>query len=101
MSQAGDDFRKRLKESMKQNRQEFNEIYKDELLELKGLSDDQIAAIVPAGTSSEEYKKLTEVVEQASRDNLSKAELKKKIEDLGLVTVQIAKKVPKIAALFC
>ncbi|MFA9370985.1 MAG: hypothetical protein ACERIH_04690 [Labilibaculum antarcticum] len=77
----------------------FNGKYKKELNELTGLSKEEIDAVTPGTADMQMYSVLTKVVEQASRDNLSQAQLIKNIKELGDLAVKIAKKVPKFAGL--
>ena len=77
----------------------FNGKYKEELNELTGLSKKEIDAVTPGNTDLQMYSVLTKVVEQASKDNLSQAQLIENINELGDLAVKIAKKVPKFADL--
>lgn len=77
----------------------FNGIYKKELNGLKGLSKEDIDSAIPGTTNSQIYSDLIKVVEKASKDNLSQAQLIEKIKELGDVAVKIAKKVPQFADL--
>ena len=61
----------------------FNGMYSSELRQLKGLSKEEINAIVPASNSMQTYQALVEVVEKASKDNLAQAQLISKIKSLG------------------
>ena len=78
----------------------FNDMYGVELKQLKGLSKEEINAIVPASNSMQTYQALVEVVEKASEDNLSQAQLISKIKSLGTSAIKLAKKIPSWAALF-
>ncbi len=93
-------YRQRIRRRLKEGREAFLGKYKDELNVLSGLSRDEIDQITPDLTDLQKYDELITVVKEASRVNLSQAELKKQIEDLGEVAVEIAKKVPTLAALF-
>jgi hypothetical protein len=73
-----------------------NEKYQQEINQLKGLSPEEIASINP---DTEEHAALIKVVQQASDENLSKAQLIDNIKALGAVAVKIAKKIPQFAAL--
>lgn len=77
----------------------FNGKYKLELNELAGLSKEEIDAVTPGTTDLKMYLVLTQVVEQASRNNLSQAQLAEDIKELGDLAVKIARKVPRLAAL--
>lgn len=77
----------------------FNGEYKEELNNLMGLSHEDIDSVVPGTTDLQVYSVLIKVVEKASKDNLSQAELIDNIKELGDVAVKIAKKVPEFAAL--
>ena len=77
----------------------FNGLYKNELNQLVGLSKEEIDSITPETTDLKTYAVLIKVVEKASKDNLSQAQLIENINALGDVAVQIAKKVPQFAAL--
>ena len=78
----------------------FNGMYSSELRQLKGLSKEEINAIVPASNSMQTYQALVEVVEKASKDNLAQAKLISKIKSLGTSAIKLAKKIPGWAALF-
>jgi len=77
----------------------FNGQYQKELNELMGLSKAEIDAITPGTADFQMYSILIKVVEKASRDNLSQAQLIDNIRDLGEVAVKIAKKIPQFSAL--
>ncbi|MCU4173825.1 hypothetical protein [Carboxylicivirga sp. N1Y90] len=77
----------------------FNGTYKSELDKLTGLSKSEIDAITPGTEDLRVYSVLIKVVEQASKENLSQADLIQNIKDLGTVAVKIAKKIPQFAAL--
>jgi|TARA_B110000495_G_C23000676_1_gene590505 transcriptional regulator len=75
----------------------FNATYQEELNQLKGLSPEDIASITP---NIKEYTALVSVVEKASKENISKAQLAANIRQLGTVVVKIAKKTPLLSELF-
>ena len=75
----------------------FNATYQEELNQLKGLSPEVIASITP---NIKEYTALIRVVEKASKENISKAQLAANIRQLGAVVVKIAKKTPLLSELF-
>jgi hypothetical protein len=77
----------------------FNAAYKNELNELKGLSSSDIDSIIPGTAGSTAYSALLNIVETASKENLSQAALIENIKGLGDIAVQIARKVPQLAAL--
>jgi hypothetical protein len=77
----------------------FKGQYKDELNKLLGLSKDEIDSITPGTTDLQTYAVLVKVVEKASKDNLSQAELIANIKAMGDIAIKIAKKVPRFAAL--
>jgi hypothetical protein len=79
--------------------QAFNGIHKKELDKLQGLSKKEIDAITPGTEDLRVYSVLIKVVEQASRDNLSQAQLIEDIKELGDIAVLIAKKIPSLKAL--
>ena len=95
-----DDFRSRLRKRLEENRRTFEGLYAEQLQELMGLSEQQIAAVSPETTAMQVYRDLITVVEEASAANVAQAELKENIEELGEVAVNIAKKVSGLAALF-
>lgn len=78
----------------------FNGKYKDQLNELMGLSKSEIDSLTPDTTDMSTYSKLIKVVEQASKDNLSQADLITNIKSLGDLAIKIAKKVPALASMF-
>ncbi len=94
-----EEFKRKLREKMAENRQAFEGEYKDQLNDLMGLSKSEIDAITPDNTDMEIYDQLITVVKEASRVNLSQAQLKQRIEELGTIAVKIAEKVPSLAAL--
>lgn len=77
----------------------FNAAYKNELNALKGLSQSDIDSIIPGTAGSAAYSSLINVVETASKDNLSQAALIENIKGLGDAAVRIARKVPQFEAL--
>ncbi len=93
-----EEFKRRLKEKMAENRQAFEGDYKSELNELMGLSRADIDSITPDTTDLAVYDQLITVVKEASRVNLAQALLKERIEALGDIAVKIARKVPSLAA---
>jgi t-SNARE complex subunit (syntaxin) len=94
------EFRKKLKEKMKSNHEDFTSLYEKAIQRLKGLTDEEIEAITPDATGKEIYKQLITLVEEASKKNLSQAALKERINKLGDTAVRIAKKVPELVELF-
>lgn len=77
----------------------FNGLYQKELNNLLGLSKSEIDAIIPGTNDLQTYSVLIKVVERASKENMSQAELIDQIKSLGEVAVKIAKKIPSFAAL--
>ncbi|KPJ86699.1 MAG: hypothetical protein AMS17_11290 [Spirochaetes bacterium DG_61] len=66
--------------------------YGREIDELLGLSREEIDEITPDLTDLEIYDRLLSVVKLASKNNISQAELGKRIRALGEVAVRIVKK---------
>lgn len=93
-------FKRDLANDLKKGREAFEGKYGDELNELMGLSEAEIDAITPDAEDLQEYDRLIAVVKEASRHNLSQAQLKVNIVAMGEVAVKIAKKSAKLAALF-
>lgn len=77
----------------------FNGKYKDELNKLMGMSKEEVDSVTPGTTDLQIYSVLIKVVEKASKDNLSQAQIMKNIKELGEVAVKIAKKIPQFASL--
>lgn len=77
----------------------FNGVYKKELDKLTGLSRSEIDSITPDTEDLRVYSVLVKVVENASKENLSQAELIQDIKDIGDIAVKIAKKIPQFATL--
>lgn len=77
----------------------FHGAYKEELNCLMGLSKDEIDLVTPDSVDLKVYAVLTKVVENASKENLSQAQLIDNIKSLGDVAIKIARKVPRFAAL--
>jgi hypothetical protein len=73
-----------------------NEKYKEELKGLAGLSEEQITSVSP---DTKAYDALVKVVKQASKENLSKAQLVDNIKSLGDIAVKLAKKIPQFGEL--
>lgn len=95
-----EDLEKELQEILKRNHEAFVSKYADEIKQLLGLSREEIDAITPDTTDIETYDQLITVVRESSRQNITKAELKARIEDLGEIAVTIAKKVASLSTLF-
>ena len=94
-----EEFKRKLREKMAENRKAFEGEYKDQINGLMGLSKAEIDAITNDNSDMEIYDQLITVVKEASRVNLSQAQLKQRIEELGAVALKIAEKVPSLAAL--
>ena len=94
-----EEYRKKLKERAKRNRDAFMGQYRDELNALLGLSKEEIDKITPDTTDLEVYAQLISVVKEASADNIDQAELKDRIMELGRVGVEIAKRIPALVDL--
>lgn len=92
-------FRKRVRAAMKRADEEFRGQYSEEIKGLLGLSKEEIDEITPDSTDITTYNDLITVVKEASRVNLEQAELIKRIRALGDIAVNIAKRVPKLAAI--
>ncbi|MBL4762058.1 MAG: hypothetical protein JKY93_05085 [Gammaproteobacteria bacterium] len=92
-----EEFKRKLREKMAENREAFEGRYKDEINGLMGLSKSEIDEITPDLTDLEAYDNLITVVKEASRQNLEQAQLKARIEALGATAVKIARKVPELA----
>lgn len=90
------EYRKKLEERAKRNREAFMGKYRDELNALLGLSKEDIDKITPDTTDLEIYAQLISVVKEASADNIDQAELKNRIMELGKVGVEIAKRIPAL-----
>lgn len=93
-------FKKDLKRDLDNGRKAFEGAYANELNELVGLSREEIDAITPDATDLQEYERLISVVKQASKHNLSQAQLVANVKALGEVAVSIAKKTASLASLF-
>lgn len=96
---TAEEFRKRLREKMEENRKIFEGKFKDELNGLMGLSKEEIDAVTPGTIDLLMYDQLITVVKEATNANLAQAELKVQIEELGEIAIKIAKKVPKLSML--
>lgn len=94
-----EEYRKKLKERAKRNRDAFMGQYRDELNALLGLSKEEIDKITSDTTDLEVYAQLISVVKEASADNVDQAELKDRIMELGKVGIEIAKRIPALVDL--
>lgn len=92
-------FKKDLRNDLDAGREAFEGEYAQELGELIGLSREEIDAITPDGVDLLVYDQLMAVVRQASRHNVSQAQLAANIRSLGEVAVSIAKKSAGLAQL--
>ncbi len=92
-------FRRRVRASLQKADDAFRGKYKAEIDELMGLSREEIDAITPDTTDVRTYDALITVVKEASRVNLAQADLRDQIIGMGQVAVDIAKRVPALAAL--
>ena len=90
------EFRKKLEERAKRNREAFMGKYRDELNALLGLSKEDIDKITPGTTDLEVYAQLIAVVEEASAENIDQGELQNRIIALGDIGVEIAKRIPAL-----
>ncbi|SMO58468.1 hypothetical protein [Fodinibius sediminis] len=93
-----DAFEADLEDTLQRGCEAFRGKYRKELNELAGLSRSEIDAITPGITDLEKYDELMTVVKEASRVNLSQAQLKRIVEDLGSTAVVIARKVPSLGS---
>jgi hypothetical protein len=100
MAQDLEAFRRNLRSSLKRNRESFEGKYADQLNELLGLSAEEIDNVTPDTTDRQTYDQLVTLVKEASRANLTQAQLKSQIVSLGETAVVIAKKVGSLAKLF-
>ncbi|MDB4171360.1 hypothetical protein N9750_04540 [Polaribacter sp.] len=73
----------------------FDGKYKKVLGKLSGLSKDEIDAVTPGAEDLRVYSTLIKVVEKASKENTSKAQLIEDIKELGGIAVKIARKIPE------
>lgn len=94
-----EEFKKALRASLKRNREAFEGEYADEINGLLALSKKQIDAITPDATDLAVYDQLVTVVKEASRANLTQAQLKAEIVKLGSTALEVAKMVKPLAAL--
>jgi len=93
-------FRKKLLKRAEANRLAFEGQYREQIEGLLGLSREEIDRITPGTTDLETYDQLISLVKEASAENLSQADLKEHIVEMGDIAVSIAKRVPKLASLF-
>ena len=94
------DFAKKVfDQTIKETRDAFDGEYAEQLRELGALSPADIDAITPDHRDVEEYHKLMAVVKAASANNVKNAQLADQIRQLGSVAVEIANKVPGLAAI--
>lgn len=77
----------------------FDGQYKTQLQQLLGLSKEELTAITPSATDMKVYHALIKIVSTASQNNESQAALINNIKQLGQTGIDIAKKVPALAAL--
>ena len=87
----------RFDDKFKKADDSFNNKYSKEIDGLKGLTDEEIKSVTHDVSN---YDSLLEVVEEASKKNISQAELVTNINNLGKAAVDLAKKVPILKELF-
>lgn len=96
MPSGKDDAMKKMQRELdaiiEKNRKAFEGDYGDALHNLLGLSEDQLAELIPATEGREVYAQLIDVVKDASAKNLAIAQLRQRIEVLGDTAIAIAKK---------
>jgi hypothetical protein len=93
-----DEFKRNLEASLKRNREAFEGRYSEQLHELLGVSEQDLARVSPnPETSKMDYNNLISVVKEASRANVSQATLRSQIKSLGAGAVEIAKLVGGLA----
>ncbi len=92
-------FESNLKKELEKNKKVFEGKYKKELNQLIGLSKEDIKTITPDTKDLQKYDELIILVKEASKVNLDQALLKEQILKLGSIAIQIAQKVPSLAAI--
>ena len=97
---SNEDFAKLLDEDLDRIHRAFQGDYKEEIEGLLGLSREEIDKITPDTTDLQTYDKLIALVKRASEKNISQAELKNRIKELGEVAILISMRVTKLARLF-
>src|SRR2546422_11011556 len=101
MAKSREEALRELQEEMdgvlKEARAAFEGTYSEELKKLQGLSDAELAALIPGVDAHVDYSALIAVVSSASAGNLKAAELQKRIKVLGANAIAIAKKVGLLA----
>jgi hypothetical protein len=71
----------------------------DEYKGLRSLDPEQIRSITPDTTDEAMYEQLMAIVQEASARNEDQAALAGRIRNLGEIAVNIAKRVPQLAAI--
>lgn len=84
---------RRLKRLFEEADRAFDGKYAKELEELNGLSGSELEEILPDTASLKTYNVLIKLVEEASKENMSKAELIDQIKQTGDIGVSIAKRI--------
>lgn len=97
---AKEKWKERVRKALKEADESFRGEYAEELDTLLGLSREEIDALTPDATDLDVYNRLIVVVREASRQNVSKAELRSQIRALGETAIKIAGKVSGLAKLF-
>jgi len=95
-----DDFDALFKRDVKTIAEAKDGPYADAIQDLLHLSGQANTDGTIAITPTETYAQLIALVQRASQANLSQAELKQRIVDLGQTAVAISKKVAGLATLF-
>ena len=91
-----EEYRRKLEERARVNREAFKGKYKEQLTVLMGLSKEEVDKIIPGTTDLETYAQLISIVKEASADNIDQAELKNRIMALGEVGQEIIKRIPAL-----
>ena len=95
-----EEYRKKLEKRAEENRKAFEGEYKKEIEALLGLSREEIDRITPDTTDLQTYDQLITIVKEASSNNISQAELKNNIMQLGSIGIEIAKRISGLSTLF-
>jgi len=89
-------MRREMEDAAGRAAKKTDEMLEDELNTLLEATRVDLEDLIPKPTDEAEYKRLIEIVEEASHQNNKVAFLKDKIEEVGSSMIGIAKKAAKI-----
>lgn len=95
LDELNDEVNRKVNDAIATWHGSYSQIYR----ELRNLSPEEIDDITPDITDQQEYERLIAIVQEASKRNMSQAELAERIRTLSETAQKIVKMVPSLAML--